>query len=241
MLVRRSATILELERQIERIEARPRSAHGIVPTGLPSLDALLPGGGLPRGQVVEWVGSRSSGKTTLLRATFARLRASGESVALIDPAGTLFAPDWEGLVAGEGRFWVIRPPDADEAVWCADLVLRSGAFGGVALLSTTGVNSRHAGDELPLRRGVAVRLQRLAEEASAVFVAMGHVPLAALRLFFRPGRIEPVQGVFGPLLPPLRPVWVRVGKRGGVEVPLLCPVSASWSPETARDRKGPAT
>ena len=98
-----------------------------------------------------------------------------------------------------------------------------------------------AGHESSLRRGVAVRLQRLAEEASAVFVTLGPVPLAALRLSFRPGRIEAVRGPFGPLLPPVRPIWVRVGKRGGVEIPLLCPMSAPWGPEPARDRKGPAT
>lgn len=238
--MRRSAAILELERQIERIESRPRPPGGVVPTGVSSLDALLPDGGLPRGQVVEWIGPRSSGKTTLLRAAFAGLRAVGESVALIDAARTLYAPDWGRLVPGEGRFWVIRPPDPTEATWCTDLVLRSGAFGAVALLSGVDVSSPVAGSGL-LHRGVTVRLQRLAEEANAVFVTVGRVPLAALRLSFRPGRVESVREMFGPFLPTLRPVWVRVGKRGAVEVPLLCPVSPAWGQEPTRDRKGPAT
>ncbi|MEE9470310.1 MAG: hypothetical protein V3W32_01225 [Gemmatimonadota bacterium] len=238
--MRRSAAIVELERQIEKIESRPRSSGGSVPTGVSSLDTLLPEGGLPRGQVVEWLGPRSSGKTTLLRAAFAGLRATGESIALIDSAHSLYAPDWTGLIAGEGRFWVIRPPDPTEAVWCADLILRSGAFGAVALLASThGVAPVHTSPLL--RRSVTIRLQRLAEEANAVFVTMGHVPLAALRLSFRPGRVESVQEAFGPLLPSVRPVWVRVGKRGAVEVPLLCPVCPPWGPEPARDRKGPAT
>ncbi|MCK5482605.1 MAG: recombinase RecA, partial [Gemmatimonadetes bacterium] len=117
--MRRSAAIVELERQIERIESIPRGPGGSVPTGVFSLDTLLPGGGLPRGQVVEWLGPRSSGKTSLLRAAMASLRATGESIALIDPARSLYAPDWVGLIAGEGRFWVIRPPDPAEAAWCA--------------------------------------------------------------------------------------------------------------------------
>ena len=236
--MRRSAAILELERQIERIEARPRSPGGIMPTGVASLDALLPDGGLPRGQVVEWVGPRSSGKTTLLRAAFAGLRAVGESVVLIDSARTLYAPDWVRLVPGEGRFWVVRPPDPAEAAWCADLVLRSGAFGVVALMS--GVSRPGAGGGA-LHRSVTVRLQRLAEEANAVFVTVGRVPLASLRLSFRPGRIESGQELFGPFLPSFRPVWVQVGKRGSVEVPLLCPVSPPWGQDPTRDRKGPAT
>ena len=52
--MRHSAAIQELEKQIEKIEARPRAPGGIAPTGVSSLDALLPDGGLPRGQVVEW-------------------------------------------------------------------------------------------------------------------------------------------------------------------------------------------
>ena len=152
--MRRSAAIVALERQIERIESKPRGPGGSVPTGVSSLDTLLPGGGLPRGQVVEWLGPRSSGKTSLLRAALASLRATGESIALIDPARSLYAPDWTGLIAGEGRFWVIRPPDPTEAAWCADLILRSGAFGAVALLASrhTGASGSEEVDPL-LRRG----------------------------------------------------------------------------------------
>ena len=238
--MRHSAAIMELERQIEQIESKPRGPGDSVSTGVSSLDTLLPGGGLPRGQVVEWLGPRSSGKTTLLRAAFASLRATGESIAVIDPARSLYAPDWTGLTAGEGRFWVIRPPDPVEAAWCTDLILRSGAFGAVALLASTHTVTPESSDPL-LRRGVTIRLQRLAEEANAIFVTVGHVPLAALRLSFRAGRVESVQEAFGPFLPSIRPIWVRVGKRGSVEVPLLCPVSPPWGPQPARDRKGPAT
>ena len=190
--------------------------------------------------MVEWLGPRSSGKTSLLRAAMASLRATGESIALIDPARSLYAPDWVGLIAGEGRFWVIRPPDPSEAAWCADLILRSGAFGAVALLAPTHAAAAEEGDPL-LRRAVTIRLQRLAEEANAVFLTVGHVPMAALRLSFRAGRLESVREDFGPFLPSVRPIWVRIGKRGAVEVPLLCPVSPPWGPDPARDRKGPAT
>ena len=241
--MRRSAAIVELERQIERIESRPRPPGGMVSTGISSLDGLLPGGGLPRGRVIEWLGPGSSGKTTLLRVALAGLRATGESVALIDPARSLYAPDWVGLIAGEGRFWVIRPSEPSEATWCADLILRSGAFGAVALLGPACDGPRESAiRSVPLlHRAVTIRLQRLAEEANAVFFTVGHVPLAALRLSFRPGRVESLPAAFGPFLAPVRPIWVRVGKRGAVEVPLLCPVSAPWGSAPARDRKGPAT
>lgn len=237
----RSAVVLRLEREIESMEARPRRIGPVVSTGIPVLDALLPEGGLPRGQIIEWSGPRSSGKTAVLRVALERLRAAGECVAVIDTGWTLFAPDWIDLVDGAGWFWVVRPRTDVEATWCADLLLRSGAFGAVALHAVPDSDPGRRRGDLSLRRSTTVRLQRLAEETGAVFVAVGQVPLAALRLSFRPGRIEPLCGVaFGPFLPAVRPVWVRVGKRGSAEVPLLCPSPHRRTEAAARDRKGPS-
>jgi len=231
-----------LEHEIERIGARlPTESPGpAVPTGLGPLDDLLPHGGLPRGRIVEWTGPPSCGKTAVLRASLERLRRDGESVALIDGTYGLYAPDWLELVPGEGEFWIVRPDSAAEAAWCADLVLRSGAFGAVALRVDEPAGGA-AGSRTPevLGRAASVRLQRLAEESASVFVAVGRVAVAALRLGFRPGRIEPLAGAFGPLLPSVRPVWVRVGKRGEAEVPVLCPAPPHRADMFTRDRKGP--
>jgi len=230
--MRSSAAIRRLEREIQRIGAHPRGRGAVVSTGIEALDALLPDRGLPRGRAIEWTGSRSCGKTAVLGATLRRFRAEGESAALIDASRTLYAPDWVDLKRGEGRFWVVRPRRAEEAVWCADLLLRSGAFGIVVLDVSEGAAA--------LRRGASVRLQRLAEEAGSVFVTLGEVPVAALRLRFRPGRIQPVRDVpFGPFLPSVRLVWIRVGKGGTAEVPILCPSVPPWRATPARDRKGP--
>lgn len=230
----RVSALETLEREIERIGFRPASAHtaSVVPTGLRVLDDLLPDGGLPRGRIVEWSGPSSSGKTAVLRTSLERLRREGESVALIDGTRALYAPDWVQLVPGEGEFWVVRPGSASEATWCADLLLRSGAFGAVAL--------RIGEPAATLGRGTSVRLQRLAEEAAAVFVTMGPVAIASLRLGFRPGHIQPLKDTgFGTFLPPVRPVWIRVGKRGATEVPVLCPVPTQRRLPITRDRKGP--
>lgn len=224
-----STVLLELERKLERIRDLPREpAPETVPTGIPPLDDLLPGHGLPRGRAVEWLGPRSCGKTAVLRAALGRLHGRGEAVAVVDPSRTLYAPDWAEL-AGRTPFWVVRPARPEEVAWCADLLLRSGAFGAVAL--ETG---------LALPRPVTVRLQRLAEETDSLFLVVGELPLAALRLRFRPGRLEPVVDTsFGTPLPPLRPVWAGLGKGGEREVPILCPVPPDRAPRpAARDRKG---
>lgn len=225
------ATLRDLERKLEELDAGLRGPGGgpAVPTGVGSLDALLPRGGLPRGRGTEWAGPRSCGKTALLRAVLGRLRAAGEPVAVVDGARTLYAPDWEEPGSGKGLFWVVRPPSRKEAAWCADLLLRSAAFGAVVLLSAD-----------RLRHSVGVRLQRLAEDAEAVFVVVGDLPAASLRLRFRPGRMEPVSGrPFGPFLPSLRPVWVRVRGGPSAEVPVLCPrLPGRPASRPARDRKG---
>lgn len=55
----------------------------VLPTAIAPLDAALRGG-VPRGQLSEITGPRSSGRTTLLLQLMASLTARGEIVALVD-------------------------------------------------------------------------------------------------------------------------------------------------------------
>lgn len=227
-------TLRELESRLEGTSPdRGSGERGeTVATGLRALDRLLPRGGLPRGEATEWRGTRSCGKTAVLRRLVLRLVRSGEPTAIVDARRTLHAPDWRQTEEKGTRFWVVRCPDSGEAAGCVDLLLRSGAFGAVALV---------ADGEERLVGSVAVRLQRLAEGAGALFVSTARVAVAGLRLRFRPGRLDPIRDVpFGPRLPPVRPLWVRVEGRGREEIPVLCPVPdrTAGSGERARDRKG---
>ncbi len=69
----------------------PRAVPGVsgtrLPVGLPLLDERLEGG-LPRGQVSEIAGPRSSGRTTLMCAALAAATRRGELAALVDPLDT---------------------------------------------------------------------------------------------------------------------------------------------------------
>ena len=131
-----------------------------LPTGLPELDALATGG-VPRGRLTEVVARRGGGRTTLLRQLVARTIADGGWVAVIDASRTLAPSDW-APAATTGRLWIVRPEDATRAAWCADVLLRSGAFALVVLDAAP-----------PLSRTVAVRLTRLARETGAAFVVAG--------------------------------------------------------------------
>lgn len=234
------ARLRELERRLEELEAAPPAdSPARVPTGVEALDALLPRGGLPRGEATEWLGPRSCGKLALLRAALARMRGAGEPVAVVDASRTLRPADWWRLAEGAGPFWVLRPSPG-EAAWCADLLLRSGTFGAVALLLAEEAG-RAVGGEGGLGRSAAVRLQRLAGEAGALLVVAGRLPVASLRLRFRPGRVEPLSGgTFGPFLPLSRPVWVRLPGAGSpAEIPVLCPEPPLRTRvRRVRDRKG---
>src|SRR5258706_14243748 len=73
---------LRSARELER-EIRDAASEGAFPTAVPALDRLLDGG-LPRGQLVELVGGRSSGRFSTPLAVLAAAPSVGEAVALVD-------------------------------------------------------------------------------------------------------------------------------------------------------------
>ncbi|MCU0627169.1 MAG: DNA recombination/repair protein RecA, partial [Gemmatimonadaceae bacterium] len=174
----------QLRRQLD--DARPLvrpPADGIVafPTGVAALDAVLPAGGLPRGRLTELRGAPGQGRTTLLRHVVRTALCEGRWVAIVDATRTLAAQDWAPLLAEARRTraaagWrpgrdddgavprlaVIRPPEPARAAWCADVLLRAGAFALVIL------------DGAPaLPRAVVVRLARLAQDRQVAFLLAG--------------------------------------------------------------------
>jgi hypothetical protein len=130
-----------------------------MPTGLDALDSALASEGFPRGRLTEVVGA--TGKLTLMQQVVDAAVERGEWVAYIDASRTLAPRDWAHLGHVDG-VWIVRPPDAAKAAWCADVLLRSAAFALVVLDSAP-----------PITRAVAVRLTGLARESNAAFVTVG--------------------------------------------------------------------
>jgi recombination protein RecA len=178
-----------LDTVVER--ERPRDEPSLA-TGLGELDALL-GGGLPRGRLSELQAPRGQGRTTLLRAMVAHTLATGRWVAIVDAQRTLAPADWARLAspptAGPGaigttpapalsavrpdqqdtsRLAVIRPLDPAKAPWCADVLLRSGAY---ALVVLDGAAA--------LSRSTILRLTRLAHDRQVVFLLAGDAESAS--------------------------------------------------------------
>jgi len=117
----------------------------VAATGLPSLDDRL-GGGLPRGQLSELIGPRSSGRTSVLLHALAAATARGELVALVDALDRLDVASAHAAGIDLDRLLWIRGHVVSNPGMCRDsnqraleqavkaltLVLQAGNFGFVA-------------------------------------------------------------------------------------------------------------
>jgi hypothetical protein len=158
-----------------------------VGTGVAELDALLPGGGLPRGRLVAW--APGGGATAVLRSACRAALDRGERAAWVDVAGTVTADYWDA------RVLLVRPGGEAEGLECAEVLLQSGGF---AVVVVSGAAERSA------REGV--RLTRSARAGgSALVLVTNTAPVAQLRVRSR----LPVRGYDWSRDPFGEPVTVR--------------------------------
>ena len=158
--------------------------------GVPLLDDRLDGG-LPRGQVSEIAGPRSSGRTTIMCAALAAATGRGELAALVDPLDS-FDPESAAScgVALERLLW-LRGEGAtmgsvgrqeqdklervlDRALKALNLVLQAGGF-DLAVLDLAEVPAA-AIRRLPFTTWF--RLQRVIEHSRTVCLLLGPSPIA---------------------------------------------------------------
>jgi hypothetical protein len=177
-LRRRLHSARELARQHREEE------QGLLPTALPALDLLL-AGGLPRGQLVELTGSRSSGRFSTVLQILAAATGVGEAAALVDLGDGLDPADALAMGIDAARLLWLRPATLKQALAAAEMVLGSGfqlvvldlgtpplARGGVSSVADrSDVSARGPGGS---RSGAAawLRLARAAKaQASALLVS----------------------------------------------------------------------
>jgi len=164
------------------LERRDESA--LIPTSIAALDACLHGG-LPRGQLSEIVGPRSSGRTTLLLQmmaaatqrggiaamvdTFDRLDVASASAAGIDPDRLLWIRG-EAISENGG----LHERTVDRALKALNLVLQAGGFAYVAIdLADV---PRSALTRIPFTTWL--RVQRIIEGSDTACVLVAPQPLA---------------------------------------------------------------
>jgi hypothetical protein len=121
-----------LAQVLQRSDIRRGDAFAAAPlptlaTGFPRLDAELPGGGWPRGQLSELLAEHSGiGELGVLLPALAALTSAGQTVLLVAPPHSAHAPAWAaaGIRLDCLRLvWPCRPRDA---LWAAVEALRCG-------------------------------------------------------------------------------------------------------------------
>ncbi len=161
-----------LREQIRHLEHRPPRGHRVLGSGRREVDAILPGGGFPRGALADLSGGPASGKTLLALSVLAEAQREQGLASFVDGRGELYPPAASVLGLDLARLLVVRAPVAPvrpprcgrvlELLWAAEALLASGAFAAVAIdVPLT---------ETPAGRAEAMlrRLQAAAEKGGAV-------------------------------------------------------------------------
>lgn len=165
-----------------------------IPSGYPELDAELPGGGWPRGNLSEFLVERSGfGEMSLLLPALARLSAAGGWLALVAPPWQLHAPAWAAAGIALERLLVVKA--GGQAVWCLEQLLASGGFAGVLGWAEQALDPR------------ALRRLQVAAEGRPVFAGLWRSTAAAAAPSPAPLRLAMAAGEGG--------VTVRILKRRG--------------------------
>ena len=188
----------KLDRTLTMARLPGHDEGGTSPTGLVGLDAMLcptahapPGsGGLPRGELSEIAGSRSSGRTTLLLQVLAAATCRGEMAALVDPfdrldvasvvsAGMdldrlLWIRGHDSSIAGARHQQGLLDRTIERALKALNLVLQAGGFCVVALDLADAPPA--ALTRIPLTTWL--RVQRTIEGSDTACVLVGSQPLA---------------------------------------------------------------
>jgi len=110
-------------------EMLPRTAAGAAaaprPATPPTLDELL-AGGLPRGQLVEMIGARSSGRFSTVLTVLAAATLAGEAAALVDLGDGLDPQAAAALGVDLRRLLWLRPTTLKQALAGAEILIGGG-------------------------------------------------------------------------------------------------------------------
>lgn len=141
-----------------------RAAGRFASTGYPTLDAELPGGGWPLGNLIDILVQRPGiGEIQMLRAALAN--GDTRPIVMVQPPYRPLAGAWTTGPNQASRLIWVRAPHSADALWAAEQILKSGAFAALLLWQAS------------MRAATARRLQ-LAAQAGDTLCALFR-PLSA--------------------------------------------------------------
>jgi protein ImuA len=199
-----------------------------VDTGFPSLSRQLPGGGWPKGTLVDLL-VQQPGIGEMRLVAPALTEVAERKVILVQPPHAPQALALAGLgVPPESAIW-LRPERTADALWAAEQVLRSGSCG--ALLFWPGQSATSSARQQHVRADSLRRLHLAAQQGETLF------------FLFRPLGAE-VDASPAPLRLSVRPApgGINVGfvKRQGPQrdEPLFLPMSITQARHIQPQRQG---
>ena len=191
------AETLRALRQLCGKVARPHEpeAEHRLSLGIPVLDALLPGRGVERGSLVEWLAPvEGSGAATLALQGVRSALEQHRVWAVVDAAGEFHPPAARGWGVPLESLLLLRPTSVADVVWTVEQCLRCPAVG------VTWFRAEQLPDQVARRWklaaeigggvGVLFRSETAARRASWADVRWRVQPRAAVRTTGRVVRVE---------------------------------------------------
>ena len=127
----RSLLVQKLSRQIKKIERSQRVSsaedvfsEGLFSTGIVGLDELLPGGGLARGTLLEWLAVEGGGAGMLVMQLVARVIQRQGVFVVIDPLREFYPPAASNLGVQLEQITIVRPANSKDTLWAFEQSLR---------------------------------------------------------------------------------------------------------------------
>lgn len=124
-----SLSVEDLRSRIQSLENGPKIARTYWPSGIPSLDAALPGGGLCQGSLLEIFsqpGSSTGGwRLALLMLASILKQRPGLAVLFEESSMRFFGPALEGLGLPLPRLMQLRCRSLNDKLWALEELLRS--------------------------------------------------------------------------------------------------------------------
>jgi len=152
-----------------------------ISSGHAALDAELPGGGWPQGNLTEILVDRNGfGEMHLLLPALIQLSAAGGWLALVAPPWLPYAPAWAAAGLALERLVIIQA--GKDTAWCCEQLLASGGFAGVLAWPAASI-------EAP-----ALRRLQVAAEGRSTFICLWRSASVAMTPSPAPLRVELAAG-----------------------------------------------
>ena len=131
--VSQQSLVAALRRQVERLEKpQPLADDRLLSTGSSALDGLLPGGGLRRGSLVEYLSPGAGSGTGSLALCAAREACAGSrALVVVDRRRTFYPPAAIAWGFDLASLLILQPTDDAAELWAIDQALRCPGVGAV--------------------------------------------------------------------------------------------------------------